>query len=1040
ALAAWISIGSAQNREGHDLAEAARFPSRPVVPLRVQNPLESDSPRSESGISLVEMLHRVERHYQIHFVFDDALVKGKTTFCPPLTSPLPVVLKKILTEHGLTYQKIGKSTYVLQRIIRHPKSPRAGNRSGSIRGILRDSDGQILVGANVTIDGTPYGACTDTDGVYTISNVPPGYYTVKALYMGYKTAQKTVFIPPGHPATVNFRLAEDILQMEPVEVTARRRPRFTGETPVRLTMFGDEEIQPLAPNSLADVLRSLPGIHAEGGGGEVAANIFVRGLPATGQYKYNPIEEDGMPVISTGGITASAPDIFFRYDLNVEQLDFARGGVATLFGVGSPTGIINYRSKTGGSRRQTSLQLTTGEPDLYRLDYNTGGPLGNHWRYNVGGFFRYDEGPVVTGLPTRGFQMKGNLTRLFRNGFLRLHGKYLDDRVQFFLPFPHDSHTRRPAPGDDGREIHTLNSPEATRFQYRTPRGIFDSHMENGVLTRGPSVMLEFMYKPVDRWEVEGRVRWSRMAHEFNIFIPFPAYYTAGEFAYRKTPGPDGIAGTADDVPLFITDPARQRPLYRFTYHPETPFTGEHVITQGAWHRNRPFEDLAADVRFLYTHKTLPGRHKVTLGTFLARTMVDQFEVYNSLLMEFADRPRVLDLFIWDAGPDGRFATADDDTLPITHGGIANAVSGLGTVYINNRIVSRKMAVYAADRMYFSPRLELEAGFRIEQQSARLQAEGVQAVTVAGQEVPALQGFQWGNGKFYHRTVHFRDIAATVGLNYRLLNGLTLYGFANRGYFFPEIQALTGNLGRDSTGAFRPFHPPNERFYQVEGGLQYEGGEMAFSLSLFHSRILNRLQTDPQQGEDGVVRNITRMIRKTTTRGLELTSRWDLPMIRGVHVQGNLTLQDHRYGDYPITTVGPDGVIGTRDDTPANYRGNAVRRQPGIMAGGRLAYRGRRLDFTAGIKYLGKRFADDGNILELHPFTLLTLDAGYRLFFWRKQVLRIGVHVFNALNSHGLTEGDPRLPPGADPLKRRYFNARPILPRRITFKLSFYMQ
>ena len=61
----------------------------------------------------------------------------------------------------------------------------------SISGIVSDStNGSPLIGANVILKGTSLGAATDTDGRFSIDNIPLGEYTLSASYLGFKSFQK----------------------------------------------------------------------------------------------------------------------------------------------------------------------------------------------------------------------------------------------------------------------------------------------------------------------------------------------------------------------------------------------------------------------------------------------------------------------------------------------------------------------------------------------------------------------------------------------------------------------------------------------------------------------------------------------------------------------------------------------------------------------------------------------------------------------------------------------------------------------------------
>ena len=59
-------------------------------------------------------------------------------------------------------------------------------KSGIIAGRVTDTDtGEPLIGANVLILNTNWGAATDVDGYFKIISVPPGTYELKASYVGY---------------------------------------------------------------------------------------------------------------------------------------------------------------------------------------------------------------------------------------------------------------------------------------------------------------------------------------------------------------------------------------------------------------------------------------------------------------------------------------------------------------------------------------------------------------------------------------------------------------------------------------------------------------------------------------------------------------------------------------------------------------------------------------------------------------------------------------------------------------------------------------
>ena len=61
---------------------------------------------------------------------------------------------------------------------------------GKIMGkVIDDKTKAALPGVNVIVEGTTLGAATDLEGKYVILQVPPGYYNIRADYMGYQSVR-----------------------------------------------------------------------------------------------------------------------------------------------------------------------------------------------------------------------------------------------------------------------------------------------------------------------------------------------------------------------------------------------------------------------------------------------------------------------------------------------------------------------------------------------------------------------------------------------------------------------------------------------------------------------------------------------------------------------------------------------------------------------------------------------------------------------------------------------------------------------------------
>ncbi|MGM0705684.1 MAG: TonB-dependent receptor [Bacteroidota bacterium] len=949
----------------------------------------------DTVVSLEEALSYVSEEHDVTFLYQrEVLADLQVPTRKALPARLSGQLDRLLDPHDLRYEQVGERSYaIVPQTESDVRATPNEQQTGTLTGQVTQIDGTPLPGVQVVLQGTPLGTTTDAEGRYTIEDIEAGTYTVRATFVGFAPGQAEVTIEADETVEQNFELREDVMQMEGAIVTGTRQERTQREATSSISVIQGEDLQRSEPSSQADILRSVPGVHTEGGGGEVAANVFVRGLPAPGQFKYNPIQEDGMPVISETRTTTSSQDIYFRNDLNVEQLEFVRGGSAALFGVGSPAGLLNYISKTGGSSQETTLRTQVGQDNLYRFDFNTNGPIGENLRYNIGGFYRYDEGPVVSGLDTRGLQLKGNLTYLQDDGYIRIYAKYIDDNNQFFLPFPHDRDTGEAADGNDGREITTVNARGAADFSFRSPNGVFESQMENGIVTNGTSVSFEFSRDLGNDYNVESRTRWTDMDHQFNIFIPFPAFQNPFDYAADFIDGPNEEA------------------IWQFansseTFDPGTPNNPNYIIDQGAWNWDRPFTDFSTDVQLTRTIDTGTTTHNITVGGFFSRTEVKQRDTHSSVLNEFADQPRLIDLIIED--------TDTGEQTQVTQNGLSNAAS----VYVNNEFESNKAAGYVGDEVSIGDNLRIDVGARYELRQAEIVSEGSETVGENGEfgNALAVQGFQWGNGEFTRRSVRSTDLAASLGVNYALSDILNLYGVGSRGYFFPELASLAPLVTPDAEIG----DLDNEEFLQGELGLRLSSSSLSGSLALYYTELNNRFSADPRENpETGVIEIVPEQVGGSQTFGVELTGAFVPPFASDFRLDGMLTLQNHEFTDF------------------GEFTGNWIQRQPQVMSQAELTYENAGLDASISGKYTGKRYGDEANFQELDAYTIINAGLGYTIDFSDEQSLRLGVRAFNAFESRGLTEGDPRLPAGVDPSDQPFFNARPILPRRITASLTY---
>ena len=87
----------------------------------------------------------------------------------------------------------------------------------SVVGVVTDTEGEPLDGANVVVEDTDKGGVTDNSGKYTIDVGASGDYGVTASYIGYSSLTNTVALND-IVGTFNFTLEDDVVTLSALEV------------------------------------------------------------------------------------------------------------------------------------------------------------------------------------------------------------------------------------------------------------------------------------------------------------------------------------------------------------------------------------------------------------------------------------------------------------------------------------------------------------------------------------------------------------------------------------------------------------------------------------------------------------------------------------------------------------------------------------------------------------------------------------------------------------------------------------------------------
>lgn len=208
--------------------------------------------------------------------------------------------------------------------------------TGLLKGAVIDQHTRKpLVGVNVIVVGTNFGAATDHEGKFVVYHIPAGVYQVKATMIGYQPYLiENVRIIMDLKTEINIELIETAVDLGKEVVITAKRPMIPKDITGTTHSVGSSKINELPVDSYKDVVALQPG---------VTSDLHIRGGRAT-EVLYLV---DGLPIQEAmeGGAGSEIPQA------SVAEMTVQTGGFNAEYG-NAMSGIVNIVTKSGGSSHE----------------------------------------------------------------------------------------------------------------------------------------------------------------------------------------------------------------------------------------------------------------------------------------------------------------------------------------------------------------------------------------------------------------------------------------------------------------------------------------------------------------------------------------------------------------------------------------------------------------------------------------------------------------------------------------------------------------
>lgn len=315
---------------------------------------------------------------------------------------------------------------------------------GLIKGTITDQEtGEALVGVNVIIVGTDFGAATDLSGDYIILNVDPGVYSVKASYIGYQSVeQQGIRVNSNFTAYIDFVLPSEAISTEMVVVTAER-PLIRRDATSSVRITNREDIENLPVRGVTNIVSLQAGVIVDTdndvrirGSRPDEVGYYLDGINITDIYR-----EDGGRLVSLGNDA-------------IEEIAVETGGFSAEYG-GANAGIIRSSLRTGGPKLHASFEYITDNVGFSGSDKfatQTDTRMGAYW-------YGYNEASFVVG------------------------GPIVDNRFKFFYNLNylfHRTNTQKEFAGMGFGDVTDPGSGDVINLDY--PQGIIDNDWDESYI------------------------------------------------------------------------------------------------------------------------------------------------------------------------------------------------------------------------------------------------------------------------------------------------------------------------------------------------------------------------------------------------------------------------------------------------------------------------------------------------------------------------------------------------------------------------------
>jgi outer membrane receptor protein involved in Fe transport len=289
---------------------------------------------------------------------------------------------------------------VLNPVLSMASTDPSTQESATIKGVITDPNGAVVVGARVTathsLTRQSRQTTTDSQGQYTLSDLAPGNYSITVTAQDFDQPSRELNLNTGQTATVDIQLLVGSVQERMIVSAAARVDRSAVDLPVSATVIPRRELLNSPNPTIDEELRYVAGVNLQRDSSDlifpVIPSIAMRGLGVGDTATRSLVLVDGLPI--NGGFWGAV--LWNRApEYTLDRLEVVRGSTSSLFGSFAMGGAVNLVTHVPTQREFTG-DFQYGENERFRGNLQYGDVVAddrvafslNANYFSTDGFFR----------------------------------------------------------------------------------------------------------------------------------------------------------------------------------------------------------------------------------------------------------------------------------------------------------------------------------------------------------------------------------------------------------------------------------------------------------------------------------------------------------------------------------------------------------------------------------------------------------------------------------------------------------------------------